>query len=103
LANEFEIKRGATFQLLMAVLHDDGTAFDVSGMTIASKLRNPANVVITTLTLTPGDTPSTFSITAATDTWPLGRLSGDFRIENGAITVFSLTFGVTVTSGMSGP
>ena len=85
----------------MDMRNDDGSPYDVTGLTITCGLRNAKNTAIATLTLDPSTNPGRFLIQAPTDSWPLGRLTGDFRIVSGSVVLYSSTFGVTVTEEMT--
>jgi hypothetical protein len=87
----------------MNVVNDDGTPFDTTGLTITCGLRNTQYRTVAQLPLVPTGETGQFSIAAASDSWPLGRLLGDFRVVNGLIVVYSSTFGLTLIESMTGP
>jgi hypothetical protein len=100
-ASEFEITRGATFQLMMTVLNDDGTPYNGPTLSITCGLRTASNALVTLLDVQPAETPGVFTLQATTDNWPLGRLGGDFRISDGTTVVYSGGFGVSVLQNMT--
>lgn len=103
MANELAITQGATFALLLALENTDGSAYDTSTLTITSGLRTARAELVATMTTTATGVPGQLAITAATDTWPVGRLTGDFRIviTAGMTVLYSGTYGVTVTPAMT--
>jgi hypothetical protein len=100
--SELCIKQGATFSLLLALQNDDGTPYDISTLTITSGLRIGPTLV-TIMTAAPTGVAGQLAITAASDTWPVGHLTGDFRIVSTGdpAVLYSATYTVTVVAAMT--
>lgn len=95
------IKQGATLQLLLSVKNDDNSAFDLTGTTVASQVRDLANRLIATLTLTPTGDTGVLSVTQATSTWPTGPLQMDIKVTQGSIVLKTATQTIVVEEAVT--
>lgn len=93
---ELTIKQGATFQLLISLTNDDGTPVDLATCTVTSDLRTARLELVASLTLTPTSTPGQLSVAEPTDTWPIGKLVGDFKITSNSTSTILKSAGFTV-------
>ena len=92
------IKRGAALSLAVAATNSDGSAFDLTGLTISSWLRTAQGAVLCLLTVVVTNAAAgQFTVTApGTSSWPIGMLVGDFRFTNVSGASLSDTFTVSV-------
>ena len=94
---DLTIKKGASLQLLIAVANDDSSAFDLTGVTVSSKVKTTAGRLIATLTVTPTGTPGQLSVLQATDDWPTGPAQMDLKFVSGGVVLKSETQGLLIT------
>lgn len=102
MANEVAIKQGATFQLLIAGLNDDGSPFDFTGLTVTAQVRDAQQRLVDALTISAIDTQH-YSILQQTANWPVGRLVCDFKVVD-ALTgtvLKSDTLGIQVAQAVT--
>lgn len=94
----FEVKRGAALQITLTATKADGTAFDLTTVSIKGTVRDSRDVLVAQLTadLITG-TPGAATITVAdTTAWPIGLLKADLWISDGALPAITRTFGINV-------
>jgi hypothetical protein len=97
-----QIKRGSTLRLQVMCSEEDGSASDLTGVTMTAHLRTPADVLVTALPIIRTDEMGVATIEVAdTTNWPLGLLRGDFRVVIDGKPFLSETFGVQVTQGFT--
>jgi hypothetical protein len=78
--------------------NDDGTAFDLTGVSVSAQVRTASLDVVATLTVVITGIRGQMSITQATDTWPPGRYLCDLKFVEAAagIVLKSRTFAIVV-------
>lgn len=98
-----DFKRGNTFSLA-CVYKIDGIATSISGLTIASQIRDANNNLVATLNKTNGTGTGEFILNpsvADTSAWTIGDLYCDIKITNAGVIVSSETFIIPVISGVT--
>ena len=99
---DIRIKRGSSLSLALTFANADGTAFDLSIVTVSGTVRDPRNVLVASLGLVLGATPGTATITVVdTSGWPQGLLKADLFISDGTVQTLCETFGITVTPAVT--
>ncbi len=94
----FEVKRGAALQLTFTAANADGSAFDLTTVTVRCDVRDARDVLVAQLelALTAG-TPGTGTFTVPdTTSWPLGLLKADIWISDGVLPAITRTYGINV-------
>lgn len=99
----FEVKRGAALQITVTMANADGTAFDISTLTVNGHVRDARNVLVDELSLVPvAGTPGAGTITVPdTTAWPLGLLKADLYITDGQLPAITRTFGINVVPSVT--
>lgn len=93
-----QVKRGATFQVTLTAANADGSAFDLTQVTVKGTVRDGRDVLVAELDVAliaeaPGS--ATLQITD-TSSWPLGLLKADLWISDGEQQTITSTFGINV-------
>ncbi len=99
----FEVKRGAALQITVTMANADGTAFDLSAVTVTGHVRDARNVLVAELSLEPvSGTPGAGSITVQdTTSWPIGLLKADLYITDQQLPAITRTFGINVVPSVT--
>lgn len=100
-----EHKRGASFVKLCTYKQDSGTLINLTSVTITAQVRTKEGELVSSLTVAKLDqTTNTgkYTLTSATDTWPLGRLICDIRYA-GANVDYTDTFAIDVIDRVTAP
>jgi hypothetical protein len=101
--NTLSLKRGAALLLDLQLQHDDGTAVDLSGLTLAAQLRDPQNGLVANLPILATATLGLAKIEVlATGAWPLGVLRCDIQVDNAGRRLISQTFSLRVERQVTG-
>jgi hypothetical protein len=101
---DLTVKRGSSLQLMLALSHDDGSAADLSGMTLSSQVRDSHDRLVATLTVVPSGQLGVASILQPTADWPTGVLRIDFRISSGdGVVLISDTKTILVEGAVTRP
>lgn len=96
------IKRGQALQLTLAFANADGSAFDLTTVTIWGEVRDPRGALIAQLALIPSGTPGVATIAVAnTGAWPVGLLAADLMILNAGMPTPTESFGIEVRQAIT--
>jgi hypothetical protein len=95
---DIRIKRGATLSLTLLFTNSDGTAFDLTTVTMTASVADPRGNLITPLTIAPvaGSTGVATITVLSTATWPEGLMQADIVLSNTAGTSITQSFGIRV-------
>lgn len=100
-----KLKQGETFTLNGQYCEDDGiTPKSLTGVTLASQIRNNKNSLIAALDVTVTDlTAGTYLITAPSGTlfWPIGTLYMDIKETVGGTVLITETVTIMVQNAMT--
>lgn len=98
-----EVKRGAALVLTLAATQADGTASDLTALTVRGMVRDGRNALVDSLALVPSaTTPGTGTIIVPdTTAWPLGLLKSDLWISDGVLPAITRTFGINVVASVT--
>ncbi len=99
----FDVKRGAALQLIVTAANADGSAFDLSTVTVMGEVRDARGVLVEQLAwVATAGTPGTGTITVPdTTAWPLGLLMADLWISDGVLPAITRTFGINVVPSVT--
>lgn len=98
----FEVKRGAAFVLTLVATQADGSASDLTALTVRSFVRDGRNVLVDQLVLVPSTMPGVGTFTVPDTTgWPIGLLKADLWISDGILPALTRTFGISVTASVT--
>ena len=92
-----EVKQGDTLSLGLQFSDDDGTPLDLSSYAIAAEVRDSAEQLVGTLSITTGS-DGVASVSNDTSAWPLGNLRCDFKLTVDGAVIHSDTFGIKVSN-----
>jgi hypothetical protein len=96
-SSQIIIKRGAALSLAMAFTNADGSAIDLTTVTLTAQVRDPQDDLVETLPLVNSSIQGTATcVVADTTQWPLGLLRCDIRVVQDGVPTFSETFGILV-------
>lgn len=98
-----EVKRGAAFALTLVATQADGTASDLTALSVRGIVRDGRDVLVDNLVLVPSATVlGTGTITVPDTTgWPLGLLKSDLWVSDGVLPAITRTFGINVVPSVT--
>lgn len=99
---DIRIKRGTSLSLMLAFANADGSAFDVSTVTLSGTVRDSRETLVAVLTPVPTGVPGQASILVSnTTSWPEGLLRADFFVVAANTQAISQSFGIKVERGVT--
>ncbi|MHB1305287.1 MAG: hypothetical protein ACYCZB_17790 [Acidiphilium sp.] len=94
---DIRIKRGATLSLTATFANADGTAFDLTKVTLSGSVADARGNLIAPLAVVAGATPGMATIAVgSTAAWPEGLLEADIVVTAPAGVAISQSFGIRV-------
>jgi hypothetical protein len=90
------IKKGATLQLIIQAKNSDGSAMDLSGVTVTSQIRDRSDNLIDTLDLATSEITGQLTAAQDTATYPEGVLLCDFKLVQNGVVLKSQTLQIKV-------
>lgn len=91
------LKRGSAFIIDLVATNADGTAFDLTSVTLSGQIRDPRSNLIDDMNFVLGTVSGTANVTIAnTEGWPEDLLQADILITDGTLATHSETFGIEV-------
>jgi hypothetical protein len=97
---DIKIKRGSSLSLTLAVANADGSAFDLSTVSVAGSVRDPRGNFVAALSVTLGSSLGVATVSVANTTnWPLGNLTADLLFVAAGQQVISQSFAIRVERG----
>ncbi len=98
--SDIKITRGSSLSLTLAVANADGSAFDLSSVSVAGSVRDPRGNFIAALTVTPGAAMGVATVSVANTTnWPLGLLTADLLFVAPGAQAISQSFSIRLERG----
>lgn len=99
----FEIKRGAALVLTLAATQADGTASDLTALTVRGMVRDGRDNLVDQLAVVASPTAPGVATITVTDTtsWPLGLLKADLWVSDGVLPAITRTFGINVVPSVT--
>jgi hypothetical protein len=96
------IKVGDTLLMTWTFQNDDGSAVDLTSVTLASQVRDPLGNLVATLAPVKAATPlNVATVQQPTVGWPVGLLRCDVSVTSSAGTQLSETFGIRVNRAVT--
>lgn len=96
------IKQGAALVLQLAAYDDQGTAFNLAGVTASAQVRDAQNNLVATLPIVAGGDINLLGITVpATTGWPIGLLRCDIKLLVAGLPAISETFSISVQQAVT--